>query len=147
MIPAGSSLPCSPPSIQAPLTFHCFKSFRQKSEAPAMPTFCPAAPRRNPSAAQRMQPAPRTRRSSRARATGGGHEQCSPRPRRREPYSSSLKKKKREREKNQCSRRPLPVAAVKGGQKVQPPPIRGLEFHFIAVCPFSRIILCSNERI
>lgn len=156
-----SSLSRSPPSIHAPLTVHCFKSSLQEEKTLCLGTHSvwrsrgatkaphkgrcriqgpSGAPGREPQAAGGRARTSASRQSS-GRTARRGHEQGSPRLRRRAPHSSSKKKKK----KNQCFRRPLLVAAVKGGQKLQPPPITRLGHPPAPAPPAHPFIRCTNK--
>lgn len=156
MIPPCSSLPRSPPSIPAPLTVHCFNSLGRREK-----------PRQSPHSVPRPRgatPAPHKGRG-RLRGPGGapGREPPATGGRARAPPSRAPGRRPRAHtssahrgfagarpspapKKNQSSRRPLLVAAVKSGQKPQPPPIRGPEFPPVPAPPAHTFKLSANER-
>lgn len=151
---ASQLAPLNPRAPYSPL----FQKFGQKRKILAEPTFRPEGPRRNVSAAQRKLPALRTRRRSparapatgrRARAQSSGAPDGRPRARTNSAQRrfASARTSLAPKKKNQSSRRPLLAAAVKGGQKPQPPPIRGPKFHPVPAPPAHMLKLSSNERV
>lgn len=144
MISPCSSLPRSPPSVHVPLSVHCFKGLGRREKTPRRPHSVRRPRGERHKGCGRLQGpggAPgRERRPAEPRADGQARARAvlTTPPPARAP---------REHRKNQCFRRPLLVAAVKGGQKPQPPPIRGLELHPAPAPPAHTLILCSNKRV
>lgn len=157
MIPPCSSLPRSPPSITAPLTVHCFNSLGRREKPRQIPHSVPRprgatpAPHkgrgrlRGPGGAPGREP-PAT--GGRARAPPSRGPGRRPRAHTRSAHRgfAGARPSPAPKKKNQSSRRPLLVAAVKSGQKPQPPPIRGPEFQPVPSPPAHTFKLSANER-